>query len=79
MMRVCIVLVGLLSLLSIEAYEVGLTFLDSAVAQGAVCLDGSAPAYHMDKGFGAGIDNWLVFFEVGPSLSTIMTSICFSL
>ncbi|MFS7923256.1 putative pectinacetylesterase/NOTUM [Helianthus anomalus] len=65
MMRVCIVLVGLLSLLSIEAYEVGLTFLDSAVAQGAVCLDGSAPAYHMDKGFGAGIDNWLVFFEGG--------------
>ncbi|KAI3803172.1 hypothetical protein L1987_31321 [Smallanthus sonchifolius] len=30
------------------------------------CFDGSAPAYHMDKGFGAGIDNWLVFFEVGP-------------
>ncbi|MFS7923262.1 putative pectinacetylesterase/NOTUM [Helianthus anomalus] len=65
MTRVCIVLMSLLSLLSIEAYEVGLTFLDSAVAQGAVCLDGSAPAYHMDKGFGAGIDNWLVFFEGG--------------
>ncbi|KAF5815671.1 putative pectinacetylesterase/NOTUM [Helianthus annuus] len=65
MMRVCIVLVGLLCLLSIEAYEVGLTFLDTAVAQGAVCLDGSAPAYHMDKGFDAGIDNWLVFFEGG--------------
>ncbi|KAI3804558.1 hypothetical protein L1987_26192 [Smallanthus sonchifolius] len=63
--RVCIILVGLLSLMSIEAYEVGLAFLDSAVAQGAVCLDGSAPAYHMDKGFGAGIDNWLVFFEGG--------------
>lgn len=32
----CIVLVGLLSLLNnIEAYDVGLTFLDSAVAKGA--------------------------------------------
>ncbi|KAJ9536831.1 hypothetical protein OSB04_029564 [Centaurea solstitialis] len=61
----CIILVGLLSLLTTEGYDVGLTFLDSAVAKGAVCLDGSAPAYHIDKGFGAGIDNWLVFFEGG--------------
>ena len=30
----------------------------------AVCLDGSPPAYHMDKGFGAGINNWLVHIEV---------------
>ena len=30
----------------------------------AVCLDGSAPAYHFDKGFGAGINNWLVHIEV---------------
>ena len=29
-----------------------------------VCLDGSPPAYHFDKGFGAGINNWLVFVEV---------------
>ena len=31
----CIVMVCSLSLMSIEAYEVGLTFLESAVAKGA--------------------------------------------
>jgi hypothetical protein len=30
----------------------------------AVCLDGSPPAYHLDKGFGTGINSWLVQFEV---------------
>lgn len=29
-----------------------------------VCLDGSLPAYHLDRGFGAGEDNWLLQFEV---------------
>jgi hypothetical protein len=27
-------------------------------------LDGSPPAYHLDKGFGTGINSWLVQFEV---------------
>jgi len=31
-------------------------------------LDGSPPAYHLDKGFGTGINNWLVQFEVCPFL-----------
>lgn len=35
----------------------------------AVCLDGSPPAYHFDKGFGAGINNWLVHIEVSPFLT----------
>ena len=30
----------------------------------AVCLDGSPPAYHWDKGFGTGINSWLIHFEV---------------
>ena len=30
----------------------------------AVCLDGSPPAYHFDKGFGKGINNWIVHIEV---------------
>lgn len=30
----------------------------------AVCLDGSLPAYHLDRGFGAGENNWLLQFEV---------------
>lgn len=29
-----------------------------------VCLDGSPPAYHFDKGFGAGVNNWLIHIEV---------------
>lgn len=29
-----------------------------------VCLDGSPPAYHLSPGFGIGVDNWLVQFEV---------------
>ena len=35
----------------------------------AVCLDGSPPAYHFDKGFGAGINNWLVHIDVMSSFS----------
>nr|KJB25078.1 hypothetical protein B456_004G176200 [Gossypium raimondii] len=30
-----------------------------------VCLDGSPPAYHFDKGSGAGVDNWIVHMEGG--------------
>lgn len=29
-----------------------------------VCLDGSLPAYHLHRGFGAGENNWLLQFEV---------------
>lgn len=39
-----------------------------------VCLDGSPPAYHMDKGFGAGINNWMVYFEVIYLLIRISSS-----
>ncbi|KAL7122502.1 hypothetical protein ACP275_01G049300 [Erythranthe tilingii] len=42
-----------------------LTFLESAVSKGAVCLDGSPPAYAFDKGFGDGANNWVVFLEGG--------------
>lgn len=31
---------------------------------GIVCLDGSLPAYHLHRGFGAGTNNWLLQFEV---------------
>lgn len=30
----------------------------------AVCLDGSVPAYHFQKGFGSGSHNWLLHIEV---------------
>ncbi|KAK1394694.1 Pectin acetylesterase [Heracleum sosnowskyi] len=44
---------------------VNLTYVPSAVKFGAVCLDGSPPAYHIDRGVGDGAHNWLVFLEGG--------------
>ncbi|PPD89816.1 hypothetical protein GOBAR_DD13234 [Gossypium barbadense] len=52
-------------LLKSEGASVGITYLQDAVAKGAVCLDGSPPAYHFDKGSGAGVDNWIVHMEGG--------------
>ena len=31
-----------------------------------VCLDGSSPGYHLQKGFGSGSNNWLLHIEVTP-------------
>ncbi|GMH09625.1 hypothetical protein Nepgr_011466 [Nepenthes gracilis] len=59
---VCVVM---FVMLRAEGYDVPITFVESAVAQGAVCLDGSPPAYHFDKGFGGGINNWLIHVEGG--------------
>nr|DAD24959.1 TPA_asm: hypothetical protein HUJ06_026423 [Nelumbo nucifera] len=58
-------LIWTLVTLGANGFNVGITYLQSAVAKGAVCLDGSPPAYHMSPGFGAGVNNWLVFFEGG--------------
>lgn len=33
---------------------------------GVVCLDGSSPGYHFQKGFGSGSNNWLLHIEVTP-------------
>ncbi|KAG8375262.1 hypothetical protein BUALT_Bualt10G0082200 [Buddleja alternifolia] len=41
------------------------TFLESAVSKGAVCLNGSPPAYSYVKGYGEGVSNWVVFLEGG--------------
>ncbi|XP_077244720.1 pectin acetylesterase 8-like isoform X2 [Tasmannia lanceolata] len=40
-------------------------YVENALAKGAVCLDGSPPAYHFDKGSGTGINSWLVHIEGG--------------
>ncbi|XP_022543372.2 pectin acetylesterase 9 isoform X1 [Brassica napus] len=45
--------------------RVSMTLVRGAAALGAFCLDGSLPAYHLDRGFGAGSDNWLLQFEGG--------------
>ncbi|TXG54595.1 hypothetical protein EZV62_019851 [Acer yangbiense] len=64
---------GLLILLKTEGFNVGITYVENAVAKGAVCLDGSPPAYHFDKGFGAGINNWLVHIEGGGWCNNVTT------
>ncbi|KAK7360561.1 hypothetical protein VNO77_02567 [Canavalia gladiata] len=57
---VCVVL-----LLKAEGDNVPITLVENGVSKGAVCLDGSPPAYHLDKGFGEGINNWFVHIEGG--------------
>ncbi|KAM7507372.1 hypothetical protein LguiA_017825 [Lonicera macranthoides] len=56
-----LLLVAVILLIKADASpsSVNLTRVYSAVAKGAVCLDGSPPAYHFDKGKGKGINNWL--------------------
>uniref|UniRef100_A0A3Q7HSX1 Pectin acetylesterase n=1 Tax=Solanum lycopersicum TaxID=4081 RepID=A0A3Q7HSX1_SOLLC len=44
---------------------VDITILQTAVAKGAVCLDGSPPAYHLDRGSGTGENNWVILIEGG--------------
>ncbi|XP_047265332.1 pectin acetylesterase 9 isoform X4 [Capsicum annuum] len=44
---------------------VNMTLVRNASALGAYCLDGSLPAYHLHRGFGAGANNWLLQFEGG--------------
>ncbi|KAJ3707115.1 hypothetical protein LUZ61_010820 [Rhynchospora tenuis] len=64
--RICsiVCLLGLL-IHVIDGTDVPMTLLKSAVAKGAVCLDGSPPAYHLDRGSGSGINNWIVHMEGG--------------
>ncbi|KAK7262746.1 hypothetical protein RJT34_30326 [Clitoria ternatea] len=58
-------LVCVLLLLKAEGDFVPITIVEKAVSKGAVCLDGSPPAYHFDKGFGEGTKNWIVHIEGG--------------
>ncbi|CAI5492816.1 unnamed protein product [Closterium sp. Naga37s-1] len=39
-------------------------------AEGAVCLDGSAPGFYYRKGYGLGRNNWVLFFEGGAWCAT---------
>ncbi|XP_009382364.2 pectin acetylesterase 9 isoform X4 [Musa acuminata AAA Group] len=44
---------------------VAMTLVPHAGSTGAVCLDGSPPAYHLHGGLGSGARNWLLQFEGG--------------
>ncbi|KAL1532305.1 Pectin acetylesterase 8 [Salvia divinorum] len=52
-------------LVRIESVYVNITYVQDAVAKGAVCLDGSPPAYHFDSGYGTGVNSWLIQLEGG--------------
>ncbi|EYU29129.1 hypothetical protein MIMGU_mgv1a023759mg [Erythranthe guttata] len=58
-----------------ESSYVDITYVESAVAKGAVCLDGSPPAYHLDKGSGDGTNNWLIHLEGGGWCNNVTTCI----
>ncbi|CAM6107965.1 unnamed protein product [Calypogeia fissa] len=45
--------------------EVAISIVESALESGAVCLDGSPPAYFLDRGSGEGANNWVVFHQGG--------------
>ncbi|XP_062153496.1 pectin acetylesterase 9 [Alnus glutinosa] len=49
----------------LQRLKVPMTLVRNASALGAFCLDGSLPAYHLHRGFGAGTNNWLLQFEGG--------------
>ncbi|WCJ20551.1 Pectinacetylesterase family protein [Euphorbia peplus] len=50
---------------------VSITIPQTAKEKGDVCLDGSPPAYFLQKGNGTGINNWLVIVEGGGWCDTI--------
>ncbi|XP_031101732.1 pectin acetylesterase 12-like [Ipomoea triloba] len=45
--------------------SVPLTLIQGAAAKGAVCLDGTLPAYHIHRGYGSGANSWLIQLEGG--------------
>ncbi|KAG4377665.1 hypothetical protein GLYMA_18G179800v4 [Glycine max] len=50
---------------------VPLTLLRNANQTRALCLDGSAPGYHFQSGFGSGSRNWLIHIEGGGWCNSI--------
>ncbi|XP_047054248.1 pectin acetylesterase 5-like [Lolium rigidum] len=58
-------------LFSSSPERVPLTLLAGAKEKGAVCLDGTPPGYHLQRGSGDGANKWLVHLEGGGWCSTI--------
>uniref|UniRef100_A0A9I9DBI3 Pectin acetylesterase n=1 Tax=Cucumis melo TaxID=3656 RepID=A0A9I9DBI3_CUCME len=59
--------------LKAQCINVGITYVQDAGIKGAVCLDGSPPAYHFSDGFGSGINNWLIQLEGGGWCNNVTT------
>lgn len=54
---------------------VGLTLVQGAGAKGAVCMDGTLPGYHWDRGYGSGARSWLIQLEGGGWCNNIRTCV----
>lgn len=65
--------VVMVAFLQTEGLFVETTYLTSAVVKGAVCLDGSPPAYNLHRGSGTGINSWLVHMEGGGWCNNVTT------
>ncbi|KAM3264200.1 pectin acetylesterase 8-like [Capsicum annuum] len=55
----------LTTILATKELKVNMTILQSATAKGAVCLDGSPPAYYLDRGYGSRIRSWIIYLDGG--------------
>ncbi|VVB03560.1 unnamed protein product [Arabis nemorensis] len=49
---------------------VPLTLIQKAASNGAVCLDGTLPGYHLHRGSGSGANRWLILLEGGGWCNT---------
>ncbi|CAM6112310.1 unnamed protein product [Calypogeia fissa] len=57
--------------------EVSISIAENALESGAVCLDGSPPAYFLDRGSGKGANNWVLFHqgELGATMLMIVFNV----
>ncbi|KAL6556494.1 hypothetical protein OROGR_005782 [Orobanche gracilis] len=61
LLSICLLILLNTQLVRSDSAEI--TWIHSAVSKGAVCTDGSPPAYSLAKGFGSGVNNWLIYIE----------------
>ncbi|KAL6533696.1 hypothetical protein OROHE_013529 [Orobanche hederae] len=66
-----ICLLVLLNTQLVRSDSAEITWIHSAVSKGAVCTDGSPPAYSLAKGYGSGANNWLIYIEGGAWCETV--------
>lgn len=63
------------SLSSHQPLMVPLTLIQGAASQGAVCLDGTLPGYHLHLGHGSGANSWLIQLEGGGWCNSIRSCV----
>lgn len=63
----------LLSIIQVHASDpLKLKLVKSAISQGAVCLDGTAPGYYFRAGSGTGDNKWIIYHQVGTCMHSMM-------